>query len=107
MATETVSLAAKPVAFPLMGWAGDMHSYPGDAPAVIVNPEATPAALLGWAVGQLSQLNLLLEVMGTSQSDRLAIPMEDVIGAIRNTTEPVQAALKYALENKRLDAARV
>jgi hypothetical protein len=107
MATETVSPAVKAAAFPLTGWAGDVHSLPGVAPAVIVNPDATPAALLGWALGQLSQLNLLLQVIGASADGGIVFPIQDVIGAIRNTTEPVESALTYAMENKRFDGARV
>jgi len=44
------------------GWASDNHRL-DDAPAVIVNPEATALTLLSWGLGQVQQCNVLLDAL--------------------------------------------
>lgn len=52
---------------PIEGWACDFHGML--ARPVIVNPEASAVSLLAWALGELSQLNAMLEGISDAAGD--------------------------------------
>ncbi|MFT3820479.1 MAG: hypothetical protein QM750_23180 [Rubrivivax sp.] len=78
---------------PIEGWACD---YRDDEWPVIADPKASAAALLAWGVGELSQLNILLEAANAASS-AAGLQVSDVAGAALHFTQQVRQAMEAAL----------
>lgn len=75
------------------GWAGRLDVPRYEAPAVIVNPEASTAALLAWALGQTEQVNAVLEALATGSADD-GLAVSTLAGAVQHFNEQVHAVLE-------------
>ena len=83
--------APTPAPISVQGWDWDSLG----APPVIVNPNATHNSLESWALGQLRQLNRLLEIIGCSDP-AYEYSAADIVGSIRHFTEQVETVLRAA-----------
>lgn len=75
------------------GWSSRADVDPDDEPAVIVNPEANTAALLAWALGQVAQVNAVLDAVATGPAHG-GMPAAELAGAVQHFNEQVQAVLE-------------
>lgn len=75
------------------GWCSTVDLSSDEAPAVIVNPDASDAALVAWALGQVEQVNVVLAAVAAgSRSD-----VEDarLAASIQHFNEQAEAVLTY------------
>lgn len=77
---------------PVRGWGIDLVA--SEHEPVIVNPEASASALLGWGEGQLARLNELLEAIGCAPDTSADATL--VAGAARHFSEQVHRVLVEA-----------
>lgn len=83
---------------PIEGWASALHlTAADDGPAVIPAPDATPQALIAWAMGQLGQLNVLLTTIGMADGFGVQVDATALASAIRHPLEQAEAALDAAI----------
>lgn len=76
------------------GWASSGHCLGvHQANAVMTAPDATSAGLVSWAVGQIQQLNVLLNCIGTARHDEVEHDPGEICGAIRHQLQQVEAVL--------------
>ena len=99
MADQTASndSAAAAANVSVEGWNSGNWTRSNDEGAVIINPKATPLELLSWAVGQLEQTIMLMEVIGTSHNHSSYEPA-DVVGALRHPAEQALVVLRRATD---------
>jgi hypothetical protein len=71
------------------GLLNEIDTHSGDAPAVVVNPNASPAALLAWARGQLRALRVMAVGCENQDAEHLA----ELPEAVSTLTEQVEAVL--------------
>lgn len=71
----------------------EIHTHGGDEPAVIINPAASPAALVAWAHGQLSALRVMAVAAENQDTEHLA----ELPGTVATLAEQVEAVLDAAL----------
>lgn len=83
---------ARAPAAAVTGWASSLGFENHTEPAVIVNPAATPAALLDWAVGQLMQVNVVLDAAATSKGPD-GMTTGELAGAVLHFSAQAQAVL--------------
>lgn len=93
------------------GWASSAHCPPGkiNTDAVVIAPEATSDGLVSWAIGQMQQLNVLLNVIGTARHGDVAHDPGEICGAIRHQLEQIESVLMSAadaIHDERKKAAR-
>lgn len=79
------------------GWGNDNDDIDDSVPAVIVNPAASPAALLAWASGQLRQAGVLAEAVCCSTMDG-GTPVDEVVGALRHLNQQALVVLEELAE---------
>lgn len=71
------------------GLLNETDTRSGDAPAAVVNPDASPAALLAWARGQLRALR----VMAVGCEDQDTEHLAELPEAVATMAEQVEAVL--------------
>ena len=85
------------------GWASRIDVPEHDKPAVIVNPAASAGALLAWALGQIEQVNAVLEAVATG-STKGGMSTAELAGAVQHFNEQARAVLA-ALHEREVDAS--
>jgi hypothetical protein len=71
------------------GLLNEIETPSGELPAVIVNPDASPAALLGWVAGQLRVLHTMAVGCENQDPEHLA----ELPEAVATLTEQMEAVL--------------
>lgn len=88
---EVVGNAGVPAAA-VTGWASWEGLTDHTEPAVIANPAATPAALLAWAIGQIQQVNVVLDAAATYR-DPGGMTAGELAGAVLHFSAQAEAVL--------------
>jgi hypothetical protein len=79
---------------PITGWASGGNTFHDEhEQAVVIGPDATASGLLSWGIGQLQQLNVLVDAVSGATEHSGAIDPAEVCGAIRHQLEQIEGAL--------------
>jgi hypothetical protein len=92
----TANLTSQKLA-PIAGWAssgtsiGDEHET-----SVVIGPDATASGLLSWSIGQIQQLNVLLDAINAARHIGGVVDSAEICGSVRHQLQQVEAALEGA-----------
>lgn len=84
---------------PITGWASGMNAPADDVgQAVVIGPNATASGLLSWSLGQVQQLNVLLNVVASAKHEDVDHDPAEICGAIRHQLQQIEAAISGAMD---------
>jgi len=78
------------------GQANEQDTHDGDAPAVIVNPDASARTLMAWSLGQVEALRVML--VAAEDVDAGALSTGELASGAAALVEQVQAVLRAAVD---------
>lgn len=84
---------------PVEGWASGALCVNNESKkSVVIGPDATPAGLLSWGIGQLQQLTVLVDAIACSEDAIGRLEPPQVCGAIKHQLSQIDSTLVAAAE---------